>query len=85
MHKIAYTKEARKALRGMPRNEATRILGKIEQLAADPHRANPNVRVLSGVPGYRLRVGDWRVIYEIQEDSLVIFVLRVSPRGGAYK
>jgi mRNA interferase RelE/StbE len=79
-----YSKEARKALRDMPRNLAMRILGKIEGLAADPHASVPNVKPLSGVPGFRLRVGDWRVIYELQDDVLVVLVLRISPRGGAY-
>jgi len=68
----------------MPRNLAVRVVGKIEALAANPHASIPNVKALSGVPGFRLRVGDWRVIYELQDDVLVVLVLRIKPRGGAY-
>ncbi|PKO41995.1 MAG: addiction module toxin RelE [Betaproteobacteria bacterium HGW-Betaproteobacteria-3] len=60
------------------------MVGKIEQLASDPFGAS-NVKKLTGREGYRLRVGDWRVIYEVHGDRLVILVLAVAPRGGAYK
>ncbi|WP_330950864.1 type II toxin-antitoxin system RelE family toxin [Burkholderia thailandensis] len=40
---------------------------------------------MAGQPGYRLRVGDWRVLYEIEDGRVVIVVLAVKPRGGAYK
>jgi len=84
MYRVVYTKQARRALRDMPRNLAARILGKIEALASDPHASIPNVKPLSGVPGFRLRVGDWRVIYELQDDVVMVLVLRIDPRGGAY-
>jgi len=72
-------------MKSMPRNVAATIRGKIGQLAADPFASNNNVRKLEGLPGFRLRVGDWRVIYEIHDDRLVILITAVSPRGGAYK
>jgi len=84
MFKIEYTREALKTLRALPRNLQTGIVGKIEQLAANPFEAI-NVKKLVGRDGYRLRVGDWRVIYEVHGDRLVIYVLAVAPRGGAYK
>lgn len=85
MYQIDYTRDAVKALRLMPRNVSLQIRGKIEQLAADPFAANNNVRKLVGREAYRLRVGDWRVIYEIDGGRLVILVLTVAPRGGAYQ
>ncbi|MBN1317736.1 MAG: type II toxin-antitoxin system RelE/ParE family toxin [Anaerolineales bacterium] len=36
-------------------------------------------------PGYRMRVGDWRVIYEIKNDKLVIVVIKVASRGDIYR
>ncbi len=81
---IEYTRDALKALKALPRNLQTNIVGKIQQLAANPFEAS-NVKKLVGREGYRLRVGDWRVIYEVQGDRLVILVLAVAPRGGAYK
>ena len=45
-----------------------------------------DVKRLAGSGGlWRLRVGDWRVIYRREEADLVITVVTVSPRGGAYK
>ena len=85
MYQIEYTRDAVKALKAMPRNVSLQICDKIELLAADPFAANNNVRKLVGHEGYRLRVGDWRVIYEIEGGRLVIHVLTVAPRGGAYQ
>ena len=85
MHKIVYTTQAAKSLLKMPRNTAQRIREKLELLAADPFAPLPNVTKLQGRPGYRLRVGDWRIIYEINEDSVVIVVLKIAPRGEVYR
>jgi len=85
MYQIVYTRHAVKALKAMPRNASLQIRGKIELLAADPFAANNNVRKLVGREAYRLRVGDWRVIYEIDGGRLVIHVLTVAPRGGVYQ
>ena len=85
MYQIEYTRDVVKALKAMPRNVSLQIRGKIEQLAADPFAANNNVKKLVGREAFRLRVGDWRVIYEIAGGRLVIHVLTVAPRGGAYQ
>lgn len=82
MKKVTYTKAAAKALRGMPRNVAELIVAKIEQYAADPASLANRVIKLQGRDGYRLRVGDWRVIFD--EDGTVLAVLAIGPRGGVY-
>jgi mRNA-degrading endonuclease RelE of RelBE toxin-antitoxin system len=46
---------------------------------------NPNVTKLQNRPGYRLRVGDWRVIYDVQEGEMIILVLKVGSRGDVYR
>jgi mRNA interferase RelE/StbE len=43
------------------------------------------VKQLVGEPGYRLRVGDWRVIYDVDSGRLVVRVLKIGPRGGVYE
>ncbi|WP_246257824.1 type II toxin-antitoxin system RelE family toxin [Pararobbsia alpina] len=68
----------------MHRNVAATIRAKIDTLRIDPYGA-PNVKKLTGLEGYRLCVGDWRVLYEIDDGKLVIVALAVKPRGGAYQ
>ncbi len=62
---------------------AGRVRQKIKHLAADPYAAG-SVKKLSGREGYRLRVGDVRVIFEIDDAKKVIVVMRVGYRGGIY-
>lgn len=85
MYTIEYSKQSLKSLAVVPANTARLIQSKIVQLAADPFAQNNNVKKLEGRPGYRLRVGAWRVIYELQETRIVIYVLAIAPRGGIYK
>jgi mRNA interferase RelE/StbE len=85
MFSIEYSKAARKALKTMPRNTAGLIMEKIEALAGDPFAPNNNVRRLTNHPGYRLRVGDWRVAYLVHEQALLIAVVRIAPRGEVYQ
>jgi mRNA interferase RelE/StbE len=85
VYQLVFKKEAAKSLHKIPRNVAKTIREKLEDVAADPYAEHPNAKKLQGREGYRLRVGDWRVIYEIQNDHLVILVLRVTPRGEVYR
>lgn len=72
-------------LRKMPKNWSKRIREKLLEIAEDPHGSHNNVTKLQGRDGYRLRVGDWRIIYDIQDDELVILVLRIASRGSIYQ
>ena len=85
MYRIVFTKQADRALRKMSRNTASLIREKLDQLAQNPYARNPNLTRLQGRPGYRLRVGDWRIIYELEDDRLVILVLKIAPRGEVYR
>lgn len=82
--RIEYSADALATLRRIPGNLARIIRTKIERLAVNPLAPNNNVKALKGRPGYRLRVGNWRVIYTLRGDVLVVHVLAVAPRGGAY-
>lgn len=80
---IQYAPAAAKALRRMDAATRKRIMAKVRQLADDPGSLANNVKMLRGSDGwFRLRVGDWRVIYS--ETGAVLHVLRVAPRGSAY-
>lgn len=82
MKPVTYTRAALKSLRKMPADVAERIIGKIEQYAADPASQTKNVTALKGREGIRLRVGDWRVI--MNDDGVVLAVLDIGPRGSIY-
>ncbi len=69
----------------MPRNTAKLIHEKLDVIAADPFANHPNAKKLQGREGYRLRIGDWRVIYKVVNEQLVIIVLKVASRGEVYK
>jgi mRNA interferase RelE/StbE len=85
MYKISFTKQAYKAFRRMPKNASRLIREKLEHVAADPYAQHNNVTRLQNRPGYRLRVGNWRVIYELQDDRLVVLILKIGSRGEIYR
>lgn len=80
--KITISKVAGRELSRMPANVARRIVAKIRQYAENPAAQANNVTKLQGRDGYRLRVGDWRVIFDVDEDGMT--VLEIGPRGGIY-
>ena len=84
MYQVVTTKSFAKALVKLPLNWQKRIVAKIKDVAVDPHAPNNNLTKRQGRDGYRLRVGDWRVIYELQDERLVMLVLDVGPRGDIY-
>jgi mRNA interferase RelE/StbE len=85
VYKVVFTKEAARALQKIPRDTIDSIREKLEHLAEDPFARNPNVTKLQNRPGFRLRVGDWRVIYEVQKEQVVIIVIKIAPRGEVYR
>lgn len=82
---LRYSKQATKSIAKMPRNQARNIQQKIGEIAADPYRQHKNVTALQGRDGYRLRVGDNRVIYTLNDGELVLLVVNAGSRGGIYK
>jgi mRNA interferase RelE/StbE len=84
MYSISYSRKALKVLRRMPTKTAQLIRGKIRELAAEPARIR-NVKKLAASPGYRLRVGDWRIVYTLDQGRLVVEVIKIETRGGVYK
>ena len=84
-YELTIKRQAIKALQNMPRQNAQRIRRKLDKLAEHPNRRDVDVASLTGRPGFRLRVGDWRIIFTREDTARVIDVLRIVPRGQAYK
>lgn len=82
-YRIEVTQAAARQLRKLDPPIARRVQGAIELLAVDPRP--PASRQLRGRPGYRVRVGDYRLIYTIQDDVLLVVVLRLGHRPDIYQ
>lgn len=81
--RVEFAPRARKDLLRLDRPVQRRIVEALDRLAAG-ERLSGDVRRLAGSTEYRLRVGDWRVRFELDGDRLLITVVRVLPRGRAY-
>ncbi|MEU1088278.1 type II toxin-antitoxin system RelE/ParE family toxin [Streptomyces sp. NPDC005576] len=76
-----FTTTARRQLRSIDRPAAMRILAALTALGDDPYREDADVKKLVGSSGlYRLRVGNYRVAYQVENDQLVILVVKVGDR-----
>ena len=67
----------------IPAKTAQLIRSKIEQYADDPASLANNVKRLQGRDGYRLRIGNYRVLFD--QDGVVLTIQRVGPRGSIYE
>lgn len=85
MHSIEFTREAKKVLDKLPRDFRQLVQLKIEAVAANPYATHNNVTRLQGRPEFRLRVHDWRVIYRVLDDRLVLLVIKIGGRGQVYE
>ncbi|GEQ99202.1 plasmid stabilization protein [Iodidimonas gelatinilytica] len=83
MYEIAYSKKALNDLRRIPANERRRIQAKIADYASDPTAHAHHVKKLKGREGYRLRVGKWRVIFDLEGHVLEVY--EVGARGSIYE
>ena len=81
---ITLARQPQKVLRKLPKELLQRIDIQFAVLAKNPRPAG--CKKLSGFDNlYRVRVGDWRISYAIEEQQLVILVLEIAPRGEAYR
>jgi len=81
--KISFKKSVAKDLRSIPSKDIERILERIEALADDP-RGEGCIK-LSGKERYRVRQGVYRILYEIEDNELVVLVVKVAHRSHVYK
>jgi mRNA interferase RelE/StbE len=84
MYKIIFKKTAEKNLGKLPGSISERIVLKIKALKENPRQQG--VKKLAGSTNlYRIRIGDYRVIYSIFEQVLIIEIIRVGHRKDVYK
>jgi len=81
---LAWRPAARKDLKRLDRQVAARVLRALAELVNEPRP--PGVTRLTGPDGlWRIRIGDYRVVYTIEDDRLVITVVHVATRGQVYR
>ena len=83
MYRLVYDQRIEKDLRPIPAPQRRIILQWIEPLATEPRR--PQVEKLTGVDGYRLRVGDYRVLFTIDDRVKLVTIYRIKHRREAYR
>ncbi|MFY7064732.1 type II toxin-antitoxin system RelE family toxin [Nocardiopsis changdeensis] len=82
-YRTIFRPEAREELRKLPRTVAMSVFRKLTELEADP--LGFGTTALVGSPEVRrLRVGDYRVIYTVEHDRLIVWVVHVGHRSGVY-
>jgi mRNA interferase RelE/StbE len=80
---LRFTRSAEKDLRRLDPPVRKRVLSGLDRLLADDHSLD--VRRLAGSGRFRLRVGDWRVIFDYDREEETVLIRRVLPRGRAYE
>jgi len=82
---VIFTRNALESLKKIDPVYQHLIIEKLEALQENPYEGS-NVKALKGMSGYyRLRVEDYRVIYELQDNNLVILVIDINHRKDVYK
>lgn len=81
---VIYKPSADRALRKLPDKVQRRIAAATDALAGDPRP--PNAKKLEGADDlWRIRVGEYRVVYTIQDEALIVLVVRVAHRKDVYR
>lgn len=78
-------KQAKKFLQSVPKPDRNRITEKIVLLGANPDAPSLDIKKLQGEPYFRLRVGGWRIIFDIDDVVKIISIEKIKPRGDVYK
>lgn len=83
-YRIEWKRSAQRELRKLPQPIIEKVAVAVENLANDPRPRGARKLVSSDIT-YRLRVGDYRIVYDIFEKKLIVEIIRVRHRKDAYK
>lgn len=83
-YRVDFSRSAAKELRKIDKKWIPKLVEAAEALGTDP-RPNGCKKLVGSDHTYRIRVGDFRIVYDIQDTALVVLVVRVRSRGGAYR
>jgi mRNA interferase RelE/StbE len=85
-YEIDLSSDSRKYLSKLDKPTRNRILDRLNILSENPRNPELDIKKLQGyISLYRLRVGSYRILYTIDENVLIIFVVTIGSRGDVYK
>ena len=84
LHKVRWKRSARKELKKLDKQVVLRILQAVKKLSEDPLKSGSK-KLVGSDSIYRLRVGDYRIIYNIESSVLTIEIIKVGHRGQVYR
>lgn len=84
-YQIEFSRRAEKNLKRLSRQDQKRISDKIDALAQEPRPSGVEKLQGKGEDAYRIRVGMYRVLYEIRDRELVILVIKIGHRREVYR
>ena len=82
--RIIIERNARRSMRRLPDPLLARLTAAVDELAYDP-RPSGCLKLSGHANLWRIRVGDWRILYAIHDDQLIIVIAEVEPRASAYR
>jgi mRNA interferase RelE/StbE len=83
---LVFERDAAKALRKLPPKIRARLVQRLQAIAADPFAKHANVKPMVEVKdAFRLRRGDWRVLYRIDHEAGTMYVEAIETRGSVYR
>jgi mRNA interferase RelE/StbE len=86
MHNTIFSSAARKNLKKLNKDAIATIVLKIEDLSKNPYSPHLDVKkLIGGQDEYRLRVGDYRVLYSLENKKLYIYIINIAHRKNVYK
>lgn len=84
-YRVHIFSEPRKTLKKLDRVLSGRIVKRLEELAQDPFDRRLSRQMETDPESRYSRVGDWRIIYQVEEEGQVINITAIRPRSGAYR
>jgi mRNA interferase RelE/StbE len=84
-YRIEIARSAAKEYRALPAQVAKRVKAAIDSLAANPRPAGKSVKITASIDRWRVRVGDYRAVYEIDDAEHLVVIVLVRHRKDVYR
>jgi len=83
-YNIRWKSSARKEIKKLPKDIILKIVDTVEKLAENPFSTDSR-KIVGAQRTYRIRVGNYRIVYSVESDNLVILIIRIRHRKDVYK